>query len=32
MSVNLEDWEVDFDFPNFNLAVNENEANVETES
>ena len=34
MSVNPEDWDVDFAFPNFNLAFffNENEADIETES
>ena len=33
MSVNHEDWDVDFAFPNFNLLLcfNENEADVETE-
>ena len=32
MYVNPEDWDVDFVFPNFNLALFENEAVVETES
>ena len=33
MSVNPEDWDVDFAFPDFNQALlNENEADVETES
>ena len=32
MCVNPKDWDVDFAFPNFNLAFNENEAVVETES
>ena len=33
MSVNPNDWDVDFAFPNFNLALfNENEADVESES
>ena len=35
MHVNPEDWDIDFAFPNFNLALicfNENEAVVETES
>ena len=33
MSVNPEDWDVDFTFPDFNPALfNENEADVETES
>ena len=33
MSVNPDDWDVDFAFPNLKLALfNENEADVETES
>ena len=32
MSVNPEDWDVDFAFPNLYLCFNENEADVETES
>ena len=32
MSVNPEDWDVDFAFPNLYLCFNEHEADVETES
>ena len=32
MSVNPEDWDVDFAFPNLQLCFIENEADVETES